>query len=583
MRPSRRPAFRNLDMTSILTNTAALSALQTLRALNSRMGETQTQVSSGLRIQTAADNAAYWSISTTMRSDVKAIGAVADALGLGSAKLDTAYFGIQSVSDVLSEFKAKLVAAKEPGVDRTKIQTELEQLNAEIESLVQTASFSGENFLSTSAATHLMETPELQVSLVSSFTRAQDGAIAIGTTEVNLKQTSMLNKGGGGILQKELWGVGTIGGFRGTEINSVAHQGHENRLFTGPATFTTGDYIAFDINVDGGTHSPGFDFLGLTIDKSVVDAALGTSDGTISTADQMRQVLRALFIANSVPANAYEGLFSGGAGSPDFEIGSLETSGEPGSSITISNVLSDFQGAKPAGFALGLEGSPLNNHDNMYPKASITFTQPFTVSPRSEIYFDVAVSTNARQTYTIDRATVDAALGTSDGAIVDAASLATVILYASSGSGLSITTLGSELTLAADQALYPEAGNRAARVFVGNVQSIPPWALEFDLAEVDVTTGNFTIDEYVTGVDYMLQRSIDGASLLGVLNAGISSQATFTQALVDTFQRGIGRLVDADMNEASTRLKALQTAEQLALQSLQIANSNAENIISLFR
>jgi flagellin len=41
--------------------------------------------------------------------------------------------------------------------------------------------------------------------------------------------------------------------------------------------------------------------------------------------------------------------------------------------------------------------------------------------------------------------------------------------------------------------------------------------------------------------------------------------------------------VDADMNEASTRLKALQTQEQLGVQALSIANSNSETILQLFR
>ncbi|MNL59637.1 Flagellin [compost metagenome] len=60
-------------------------------------------------------------------------------------------------------------------------------------------------------------------------------------------------------------------------------------------------------------------------------------------------------------------------------------------------------------------------------------------------------------------------------------------------------------------------------------------------------------------------------------------QQDFAQTLMDGIDKGIGRLVDADMNEASTRLKALQTQEQLAIQSLQIANSNAGNILQLFR
>lgn len=79
------------NVTSILTNVAAIAALQTLRSVGANMTEMQRQVSSGLRVQVAADNAAYWSISTTMRSDNMAISAVSDALGLGAAKLDTAY------------------------------------------------------------------------------------------------------------------------------------------------------------------------------------------------------------------------------------------------------------------------------------------------------------------------------------------------------------------------------------------------------------------------------------------------------------------------------------------------------------
>lgn len=60
-------------------------------------------------------------------------------------------------------------------------------------------------------------------------------------------------------------------------------------------------------------------------------------------------------------------------------------------------------------------------------------------------------------------------------------------------------------------------------------------------------------------------------------------QAEFSESLMDTIYKGIDRLIDADMNEASTRLKALQTQEQLAIQSPQIANANAENVLQLFR
>ena len=63
----------------------------------------------------------------------------------------------------------------------------------------------------------------------------------------------------------------------------------------------------------------------------------------------------------------------------------------------------------------------------------------------------------------------------------------------------------------------------------------------------------------------------------------IGLQEDFVSKLTDSIDSGVGRLVDADMNEESTRLKALQTQQQLAIQSLSIANSSSQNVLSLFR
>ena len=60
-------------MTSILTNTNAMAALSTLRSISNSMEDTQSRISSGLRVGSASDNAAYWSIATTMRSDNAAL------------------------------------------------------------------------------------------------------------------------------------------------------------------------------------------------------------------------------------------------------------------------------------------------------------------------------------------------------------------------------------------------------------------------------------------------------------------------------------------------------------------------------
>ena len=52
---------------------------------------------------------------------------------------------------------------------------------------------------------------------------------------------------------------------------------------------------------------------------------------------------------------------------------------------------------------------------------------------------------------------------------------------------------------------------------------------------------------------------------------------------MDAMKSGIGSLVDADMEEASARLQALQVQQQLGVQSLSIANQSPQTILSLFR
>jgi flagellin len=73
------------------------------------------------------------------------------------------------------------------------------------------------------------------------------------------------------------------------------------------------------------------------------------------------------------------------------------------------------------------------------------------------------------------------------------------------------------------------------------------------------------------------------ASDLGAAKKRVDMQSDFVSKLQDAIDRGVGQLVDADMQAESARLSALQVQQQLGIQSLSIANGNAQNILSLFR
>ncbi len=104
-----------------------------------------------------------------------------------------------------------------------------------------------------------------------------------------------------------------------------------------------------------------------------------------------------------------------------------------------------------------------------------------------------------------------------------------------------------------------------------------------NLLDLDIVKNHDLIDTYITYIENVTANSIDGAAMLGAIQTRIDLQAGFAASLSDSISRGIGRLVDADMNEESIRLKALQTQQQLGVQSLQIANSRSETILDLFR
>ncbi|CVI56335.1 flagellin [Agrobacterium leguminum] len=430
-------------MTSILTNAAAMAALQTLRMIDKNLETTQARVSSGYRVETAADNAAYWSIATTMRSDNNALSAVQDALGLGAAKVDTAYDALESTIEVVKQIKAKLVAAYGVGADRSKIQDEIKQLQEQLKSISESASFSGENWLQASISNG--GTPPVEESItkkvVASFTRTGSGNVGVTTVDYTLDSSTVLfDLSGGklGILDK-------------------------NAVFVSKT-----EYEVTQTSTTAGTATEA----GFVVPK-LTDAEIGALNAATT-----------------------------------------DTNTDP-------NVYSDGT------------ANYLRLAENVWVK--VTGTDPssggITVSPAYR-----------------DTSSNDWFYDTSSGAASADRSL-----------GFSVSTLD-----------------------LGNLDIVAAAMGGFAGGGTTYTDAD-AIDMMMSFVDGQLEAMTSTASSLGSLQSRISMQDNFVSSLMDVIDKGIGRLVDADMNEESTRLKALQTQQQLGIQALSIANANAENILQLFK
>ncbi|PWK71648.1 flagellin [Aminobacter sp. AP02] len=188
-------------MSSIMTNASAMTALQSLSATNKALQTTQGRISTGFRVAEASDNAAYWSIATTMRSDNNVNSVVQDALGLGSGKVDTAYTAINNALTAVDKIKKNVLLAKNVGPEqRAKLQTEIDTYVAQLKDAIGGANYAGSNLLQTDSSKDTANptaTPPVaesnHFSIISSYNRDSTGVVSTGSIDIALKNVRLID------------------------------------------------------------------------------------------------------------------------------------------------------------------------------------------------------------------------------------------------------------------------------------------------------------------------------------------------------------------------------------------------------
>ena len=153
-------------MSSVLNNPSALSALQALQMTQQSLATVQNQVSTGLKVATAADNSSYWSIAAQLNADSGVVGASNDALSQGQSILATASSAINSVITTINSIQTALTQATNPGANIGNINTSLASLGQQLTDAVNGASFNGMNVLNGSLTT---------INFVSGFNASATG------------------------------------------------------------------------------------------------------------------------------------------------------------------------------------------------------------------------------------------------------------------------------------------------------------------------------------------------------------------------------------------------------------------------
>src|SRR6201996_8505034 len=145
-----------MALNSINTNTSALVALQNLVSTQTDLADTQNIISTGKKINTAKDNGAVWSIAQTMQGKVSALDAVQDSLNRAQSTIDVAMSAGQQVSDLLTQMKAKVLAASDTSLDstsRTALNEDFKSLRDQISKVVSNADFNGVNMVKSGGTT----------------------------------------------------------------------------------------------------------------------------------------------------------------------------------------------------------------------------------------------------------------------------------------------------------------------------------------------------------------------------------------------------------------------------------------------
>ncbi|MGX7708838.1 flagellin N-terminal helical domain-containing protein [Methylobacterium sp. Gmos1] len=470
-------------MTSLLTNNAAMTALTTLKNINQNLDTTSNRVSTGQRVSAASDNAAYWSIATTVRTDNASLGAVKDSLGLGASSVDTAYNGLNSILSDLQNMRAKLQTALTPGVDRAKVQVEIAAIQSKMQATADSSNSSGQNWLSVNSATS-NKAYQANQNVVGGFSRAANGTISF----------SMIQVAVGSIKLYDSNATPTTSAATGAQFTG-------STALTGTSAFRGGTANAGTADFSG---APG----------NEVSFTLAVNDGTSSSAS--------ILINKSTMTSAAKDL----------------------ANVTTDEFLAAINNQITASIGANRVTAGLDS------AGRLTFQTIGTGSSTTLSLTNVAAS----GTNTL----VNAGFGTTAGP-------------AASGNGSAGGTSNVKGILDTQNNTYTRSGNAAYSISTINISSLVG------------SNGDLDLQDVITAVDKAIAKVTDAGTKLGANKTQIDGQKTFVDTLMKANDRTIGILVDADVEEESTKLKALQTQQQLAVQALSIANSASQNVLSLFR
>jgi flagellin len=242
-----------MALNSINTNSSALIALQNLGMTQTQLQDTQNIISTGKKINSAKDNGAVWSIAQTMQGKVDSLDSVQDSLNRAQSTIDVAMSAGQQVSDLLTQMKAKVLAASDTSLDSTSraaLNADFKSLRDQISQVVNNADFNGINMVKSGGTTIYALANDTGSSKMT--VAAED--LSLGGANVSLSATASFATASAAsayitTLDSDITNVNTALTELGTGSNALADHSNfvkslQNSLTTGISNLVDADMAA---------------------------------------------------------------------------------------------------------------------------------------------------------------------------------------------------------------------------------------------------------------------------------------------------------------------------------------------------
>lgn len=513
-------------MASIITNSSAMTALKVLRQTETALGTTQERISTGLKVNSAKDDASTWAISQGIKSDVSTFKTISEGLTMASSALDTASKAATSIKDEITKIQKNLASAQAPGADKAAIQLAIDGSLTMIGNISQGASFNGTNLV--------QGTDTLKV--LSSISRDASGTASANFIDVARQDLTMGTTGGLSMLK------GLNVSDDALAVNANAGRGQLQVDLAGAATDPGKLSFSYTSN-SGEAKTVTLDYADLATEASVANNFVSTfsdklkADGIAVETDSAGKLT---FTAAGTSAKV--GQVNAGAGlltATQASQATLEFAADANPEVGKEFTLNVSMGGKDYGYKLRV------------------------VETGNETTGGVLGTDDAgNKIIALDAADVldGAALGA---AIVDALTIgaATEFAAVADADQFGVAFTGGKLVI--DSATTTDG-------------TVPATVNSFQQPTADFSKLQATIDAAA-------KIATSAAQAFGTAQSQAASQKDFLSAMVDSLETGVGALIDADITAESARLNALQTQQQLATQSLSIANQSNQLVMSLFR